>query len=130
LIANDLPFKKTFKKTLTLRAKCVMLIPDMREKLFLLDWGKECNGARYAIIKSPNREQLDLRVDGIGDPSTVKAMEIANSSDGEGFYVELIDPEKAYGNSFDEHWEFEDYQEDDVMGGVFDEERKEWFSVC
>jgi len=107
-----------------------MLIPDMREKLFLLDWGKECNGARYAIIKSPSREQLDLRVDGIGDPSTVKAMEIANGIDGEGFYVELIDPKKAYGNSFDEHWEFDDYQEDDELGSIFDEQRKEWFSVC
>ena len=51
-----------------------MLISDMREKLFLLDWGKEANGARYAIIEAPDREQLDLRVDGIGDPSIVKAM--------------------------------------------------------
>lgn len=107
-----------------------MLISDMREKLFLLDWGKEANGARYAIIEAPDREQLGLCVDGIGDPSAAKAMEIANGSEGEGFYVELIEPERAYSNSFNEHWELDDYSEDDDLTGVFDEERKEWFSVC
>tara|TARA_R110000751_G_scaffold3297_3_gene16442 strand:- start:2643 stop:2966 length:324 start_codon:yes stop_codon:yes gene_type:complete len=107
-----------------------MLIPDMREKLFLLDWGKECGGARYAIIKSPSREQLGLRVDGIGDPSDVKAMEIDNGGDNDGFYVELIDPKKAYANRLDERWDSDSYSDGDELGGVFDEGRKEWFPVC
>ncbi len=106
-----------------------MLIPDMREKLFLLDWGKKCNGARYAIIESPSREDLPLYVDAIGDPSEVKAMEVANGFD-EGLYVELTDPRKAYSNSFNEHWELDNYPEEDDFNDIFDEERKEWFSVC
>ena len=109
-----------------------MLIPDMREKLFLLDWGQKQNGSRFAITTAPSKEALWISVDTIGDPSGVKAMEIANGDDGEGFYVELTDPKKAYATRFDEHRDTDDYPEDkfEDIPSIFDEERKEWFSVC
>ena len=57
------------------------------EKLYLLDWGEKCNGARYAIVQS-KPEELFWSIDMVGDPSGVKFAEIANSYD-ERLYVEL-----------------------------------------
>ena len=34
------------------------------EKLFLVDWGKDCDGARYAIIKSTEKH-IGLHLDSI-----------------------------------------------------------------
>tara|TARA_B100000212_G_C27347347_1_gene521969 strand:- start:719 stop:1024 length:306 start_codon:yes stop_codon:yes gene_type:complete len=58
-----------------------------KEKLYLIDWGKDCDGARYAIIQS-SRENLFSAIDEIGDPSIAKFVEVA-SCKSESFYVEL-----------------------------------------
>lgn len=55
--------------------------------MFLIDWGTQCNGARYAIIRS-SREELFWTVDEIGDPSMVKFVEVGCCKN-ESFYVEL-----------------------------------------
>lgn len=59
-------------------------------KLFLIDWGEKCNGARYAIIQSRSKGFWDLwsDIDNIGDPSKVQAIEIGNDRDGT-LYIEL-----------------------------------------
>jgi len=57
-----------------------------KKKLFLIDWGEKCNGARYAIIKS-TRGSLSMDIDEIGDPSDIKFQEIDNGD--EMLYLEL-----------------------------------------
>ena len=57
------------------------------EKLYLLDWGEKCNGARYAIVRS-SKEELFWAIDEIGDPSMVKFVEVGCCKN-ESFYVEL-----------------------------------------
>jgi hypothetical protein len=56
-------------------------------KLYLIDWGKDCDGARYGIIQS-SRNELFSAIDEIGDPTIVKFVEVANCKF-ESFYVEL-----------------------------------------
>lgn len=58
-----------------------------KQKIFLIDWGAGCNGARYAIIRS-SREELFPAIDEIGDPSIVKFVEVGCCKN-ESFYVEL-----------------------------------------
>ena len=59
-------------------------------KLFLLDWGKECNGSRYAIISARNKRSLWFHVDEIGDICGVLAKEINDDKDSpDSFYLEL-----------------------------------------
>lgn len=57
------------------------------EKLFLVDWGKDCDGARYAIIKSTEKH-IGLHLDSIDNPSYAKYVEIDNGNE-ERFYIEL-----------------------------------------
>jgi len=57
------------------------------EKLYMIDWGKDCDGARYAIIRS-GRNELFSAIDEIGDPSVVKFVEVGCCKN-ESFYVEL-----------------------------------------
>jgi len=59
-------------------------------KLFLIDWGKKCNGARYAIIQAKSKRFWDLwsAIDQIGDPSKVRAIEIGHNRN-ETLYIEL-----------------------------------------
>ena len=61
------------------------------KKLFLIDWGKKCNGGRYAVIKS-TREQLFWDIDNYGDPSSVKFREIDIGD--EMLYLELTGIER------------------------------------
>ena len=49
------------------------------EKLFLVDWGKDCDGARYAIIKSTEKH-IGLHLDSIDNPSYAKYVEIDNAT--------------------------------------------------
>lgn len=59
-------------------------------KLFLLDWGKKCNGSRYAIISARNKRDLWFHVDKVGCLCHVLAKEINNDKDSpDSFYLEL-----------------------------------------
>lgn len=59
-------------------------------KLFLIDWGEKCNGARYAVVQAKSKGFWDLwsAIDAIGDPSEVRAIEIGNDRN-ETLYIEL-----------------------------------------
>ena len=59
-------------------------------KLFLIDWGEKCSGARYAIVQGKSKGSWDLwsRIDSIGDPSGVRAIEIGHDRS-ERLYIEL-----------------------------------------
>ncbi|MBT6796111.1 hypothetical protein HOA97_04175 [bacterium] len=62
------------------------------KKLYLIDWGKDRRGSRFAITSAENSKDLYHSVDYVGDASEVRAIEINN---GHGpfcespFYIEL-----------------------------------------
>jgi len=96
--------------------------------LFLINWGKNYNGAKYAIVGANSKADLFWQIDQIGDPSDVKAVEVNNDS--ELFYVELSCPDKAYVNNFNQKIDFDDYGElnsEEDLPDIFN--GKEWFDV-
>ena len=102
-------------------------------KLYLIDWGSNTNGGRFAITEAEDPFMLWLQLDEIGDPSSAKAVEINNGEDGDFLYVELEEPSKAYANHFNERIPWEDYPETDEDDNepplLFDKKNKQWFKV-
>jgi hypothetical protein len=68
--------------------------------LFLVDWGKKCNGARYAIIEGATMSEAFHNVEcqiGYTEDMRLKALNSEENKD-EALYIELCDPDRFYQN--------------------------------
>jgi len=64
--------------------------------IFLVDWGRNCNGARYALIEA--RSELDAfwKCDLIGSPFKIARLKIPKNRDLGIRYVEIESPAKPF----------------------------------
>ena len=66
-------------------------------KTYLIDWGENCNGERYALIQSRNIQEAFFDADSIGSPHRIAELKIPIYSEEEGVrYLEIESPEKPY----------------------------------
>jgi hypothetical protein len=65
-------------------------------KTYLVDWGKNPNGGRFAIIQAPSLREATIAADDIGSPFRIAEL-IIPKLDGDGSrYLEIEQPTDPY----------------------------------
>jgi len=69
-------------------------------KLYLVDFGKEANGGRYALLKAKNILSAFVNADAVGIPEKIARLKMPNDYL---FYIEVNEPKNPYsGPKFNE----------------------------
>jgi|AACY02.7.fsa_nt_gi hypothetical protein len=73
-------------------------------KTYIIDWGEESNGGRYALIQARSFDEAWWDADAIGGPFHIAELKIPRGApERRGRYMEIDAPKKRYaGASFDE----------------------------
>ena len=83
--------------------------------LYLVDWGSGAKGGRYGIICASTMDEAIYSLDSqLADPSDcrLKALNCEEDSYNH-FYCDLIDPDKSFGNAWNDFDDERASQEDD-----------------
>lgn len=64
-------------------------------KTFVIDWGANANGGRYALVQAKDESDAFDVADSIGSPSHIAELKIPKNIDGDR-YMEIDAPEKVY----------------------------------
>ena len=64
-------------------------------KTFIVDWGKNSNGSRYAIVQATDIDRASLSVDAIGAPFKIQELKIPEGMEGER-YLEIDAPKEPW----------------------------------
>jgi hypothetical protein len=81
-------------------------------KTFLVDWGENANGGRFALVQATSMEKAFWDADSIGSPFSISELRIPKDTDGIR-YVEIDIPTEQYAGTpipecgdFQQSWEF------------------------
>ena len=81
-------------------------------KTFLVDWGENANGGRFALVQATSIEKAFWDADSIGSPFSISELRIPKDTDGIR-YVEIDIPTEQYAGTpipecgdFQQSWEF------------------------
>lgn len=72
--------------------------------VYIIDWGENCNGKRYALLAALDRVHLSLEIDAVGDPSGCKCCNLGEwlfENGEEENYLELGTEKECYTNSLE-----------------------------
>ena len=72
--------------------------------VYLIDWGENCNGARYAVIAGLDPSNLIFKIDCIGDPSSCKFCNLGEwlfEHEKQENYLELGTQKESYSHSLE-----------------------------
>jgi hypothetical protein len=64
-------------------------------RTFLLDWGENANGGRFALVQATSMEKAFWDADSIGSPFSISELRIPKDTDGIR-YVEIDIPTEQY----------------------------------
>jgi hypothetical protein len=66
-------------------------------KTYIVDWGKKCNGGRYALIQAESLEDAWWDADAVGSPFRIALLKIPKGCPEEGRrYIEIDAPKTCY----------------------------------
>lgn len=69
--------------------------------IYIVDWGENCNGARYALVSARNPLNLMFTIDSIGDPSGCKFCDLRECMFFSEDYLELGTTKECYSHSLE-----------------------------
>ena len=67
-------------------------------KTFLIDWGENCNGARFALVQAKDLSHAVWETDRIGGYFNIAELKIKRNED-EVRYLEIAQPENVFSGS-------------------------------
>ena len=78
-------------------------------KTYIVDWGKKCNGGRYALIQADCLEDAWWDADTIGGPFRISELKIPAKCAEEGVrYMEFDAPKSRYAGASVKHLRWQD----------------------
>lgn len=93
-------------------------------KLFIIDWGKEANGGRFAIIKANSLRDAWWEADMVGSPFRIAPFRILLDREQRdaglpGCYFELSQPDKPYvGKRIEGLFDWDPSDKDEILEQV------------
>ena len=63
---------------------------------WIVDWGPESNGSRYALLQASSYEEAELIVDGVGDPTHVLVVPLVLGEEHDLPYLEIAEPDEVW----------------------------------
>ena len=83
-------------------------------KTYIIDWGENVSGGRYALVQATSLAGAWFCVDEIGSPFSIAELEIPESCQEEGYrYIEICAPKKPFCGARLDQLKFKSSQETD-----------------